>query len=203
MSLKVLPQSQLQIAQIACETLSMAEAESLARNAEDTFQKIKSPQGIAQAQAVLALILLESGKPADAKLAIQQAIPLTQQATDRSLHLFTSIVEARAKTASGEFSAAETSLRNSLGEAHRYGYLAIEYEARLALGNLEAKSGELAAARTSLQTLQAEAQAKGFARIARRAKEAASSSAAKLSEFRRDSHPTKMGAGILSPLPSV
>jgi serine/threonine protein kinase len=195
--------SQLQIAQIACEMRSMAEAESLARNAVDTFQKIKSPQGIAQAQAVLALILLEAGKPADATVAIQQAISLTQQATDRSLRLFTSIVEARAKTTSGEFSAAERSLRNALGEAHRYGYLAIEYEARLALGNLEAKSGKLAAARSSLQTLQTEAQARGYARIARRAKEAASSSAAKVSGFRNDSDPTKMGAGISAPLPSV
>jgi tetratricopeptide (TPR) repeat protein len=195
--------SQLQIAQIACEMRSMAEAESLARNAVDTFQKIKSPQGIAQAQAVLALILLEAGKPADATVAIQQAISLTQQATDRSLRLFTSIVEARAKTTSGEFSAAERSLRNALGEAHRYGYLAIEYEARLALGNLEAKSGRLAAARSSLQTLQTEAQARGYARIARRAKEAANSSAAKVSGFRNDSDPTKMGAGISAPLPSV
>jgi hypothetical protein len=110
------------------------------------------------------------------------------------LRLFTSIVEARARTASGEFSPAETALRNALGEAHRYRYLAIEYEARLALGNLEAKSGKLAAARSNLQTLQAEAQARGFARIARKAKEAVNSSAAGVSNLHEDSDPIKMGA---------
>jgi len=189
--------SQLQIAQIACETRSMAEAESLARQAVDSFQKIKSPQGIAQAQAVLALILLETGKPADATAAIQQTISLTKQATDRSLRLFTSIVEARARTANGEFSAAETALRSAVTEGHRYGYLAIEYEARLALGNLEAKSGKRAAARSSLQALQAEAQARGFARIARKAKETANSLAAGVSNLQ-----IKMGADM-TPLPRV
>src|SRR5579862_3283569 len=189
--------SQLQIAQISCETRSMAEAESLARQAVDSFQKIKSPQGIAQAQAVLALILLETGKPADATAAIQQTISLTKQATDRSLRLFTSIVEARARTANGEFSAAETALRSAVTEGHRYGYLAIEYEARLALGNLEAKSGKRAAARSSLQALQAEAQARGFARIARKAKETANSLAAGVSNLQ-----IKMGADM-TPLPRV
>ena len=194
--------SQLQIAQIACEMRSMAEAESLAREAVDTFQKVKSPQGSAQAQAVLAQILLEAGKPGDAAAAIQQAIFLTKQATDRSLRLFTSIVEARARTANGEFSAAETALRSAVTEGHRYGYLAIEYEARLALGNLEAKSGKRAAARSSLQALQAEAQARGFARIARKAKETANSLAAGVSNLHRNSDPIKMGADM-TPLPPV
>jgi serine/threonine protein kinase/Tfp pilus assembly protein PilF len=165
--------SQLQIAQIACETRNMPEAESLARKATQTFQKIKSPQGIALAQTVLALILLEAGKPTDAAASAQQAISLTMQATDRSLRLFSTIIEARTNGANGKLSEAEVALRNALTEAHRYGYLAIEYEARLALGNLEAKSGKLPASRTHLQTLQAEAQARGYARIARRAKEAA------------------------------
>jgi tetratricopeptide (TPR) repeat protein len=164
--------SQLQIAQIASESHRATEAESLTHTAFDTFQRIKSPQGAAQAQAILAQILLDSEKPADAVTAIQQSVSLMQQVTDRSPHLFLALIEGRAKAANGKFAEAEVSLHSVLADAHRYGYLAIEFAARLALGISEIEASKVATARAQLAHLQTDARNRGFLRIARKAKEA-------------------------------
>lgn len=53
------------------------------------------------------------------------------------------------------------------------GFLDFEFEARLALGEIELASGQVAAGRARLETLEKEATAKGFLLIARQAAAAA------------------------------
>jgi len=121
-----------------------------------------------------------------------------QQVTDRGLRLFVTIVEARTKGANGKMAEAQESLRKAMADAHRYGYLAIEFEARLALGTLEKKSGNAAAARSRLHDLQTEARSRGFSRIARKAQAALASDRVSIYRPSRDE---KVGAGIFLPPP--
>lgn len=161
--------SQLQLARIALETQKTSEAGSLAQNSAEIFQKIKAPDGAVQANAVLAQIALESENPAHAAALIQQSTSQIQQVTDRSLRLFVAIIEARTNAAIGKVPEAQEALRKAMADAHRYGYLAIEFEARLALGTVEKKSGKGGPGRSHLKELETEARSRGFTRIARKA----------------------------------
>jgi eukaryotic-like serine/threonine-protein kinase len=61
-----------------------------------------------------------------------------------------------------------------LTEATKYGYLVYEYQARLALGEVEMKSGKATAGRARLAALDKDATRTGFLLIARKAEKAAS-----------------------------
>lgn len=69
----------------------------------------------------------------------------------------------------GRAAEARKSLANVLAEAMKHGFVGLQFEARLALGEIEMKSGETVAGRAHLKQLQKEATAKGFTLIARKA----------------------------------
>jgi hypothetical protein len=71
--------------------------------------------------------------------------------------------------ASGDAAAARPKFGETLRQARRRGYLAIEFESRLAIAELERKSGNAAAAKAQLSALERDAHGKGFALIARKA----------------------------------
>ena len=78
----------------------------------------------------------------------------------------TAIAKARIDAASGKTEEALKGLASVEKEAHAAGLVAIEFEARLALGEVERKAGQTAKARTTLNELAQEAKAKGFNLIA-------------------------------------
>ena len=165
--------SQVQIAEIAFDQGQYAAVEDLARPAVETFQKIKSEQGEATAQAVIALAQLQTGKTADAGKTAERAVQLAQQGTDRLPRFMTAIVAARAQAANGQSQEAVRALRAVLGEATKYGYRSVEFESRLALGEIEMRQ-DRDSARTQLRALAKEAKEKGYLRIARLAEVAES-----------------------------
>ena len=65
------------------------------------------------------------------------------------------------------------SLEAVLTEAKKYGYLIYEYQARLALGEVEMKSGKATAGRARLAALDKDATRTGFLLIARKAEKEA------------------------------
>jgi serine/threonine protein kinase/Tfp pilus assembly protein PilF len=166
--------SQTQLAEIALDQEQYSTVEELARPAVETFQKIKSVQGEAVAQALIALAQLETGKLADAAATAGRASELAQQGTDRLPRFMTSIVAARTQAASGQTREALHALQAVLSEASKYGYLSVEYEARLATGEIEMRQNR-EAARGQLNALAKDAKEKGFLRIARLALAAKSS----------------------------
>jgi predicted negative regulator of RcsB-dependent stress response len=111
----------------------------------------------------LALALLNLGDMAGAGTQIEQATTLAQQANDRNLKLMIAIAKARIDAASGKTEEAVKGLASVEKE------VAIEFEARLALGEIERKAGQTAKARTTLNALAQEAKAKGFNLIAAKA----------------------------------
>ncbi len=88
--------------------------------------------------------------------------------------LFVTITAARIRAASGsqaDRTEASKKLREILAEARKAGFLTQEFEARLALGEIETSSGDSANGRAHLAGLEQDAAQKGFRLIARKADE--------------------------------
>ena len=86
------------------------------------------------------------------------------------------IAEAQVLAASGlstGLAQANASLEGALAEAAKHHMLLHEFEARLALGEIEIKSGKLPAGRARFAALEKEATSKGALLIARKARAAA------------------------------
>jgi serine/threonine protein kinase/tetratricopeptide (TPR) repeat protein len=160
--------SQTLVAQIALDQGQYSAVEGLAQPAVDTFQKIKSPQGEAVAQALIALAQLETGARTDATPTAERALQLARQGTDRLPRFMTIIVAARVQAANGQSAEALHALQVVLAEASKYGYLSVEYEARLAIGSIEARQNR-ESGRSQLRNLAKEAKERGYLRIAREA----------------------------------
>ena len=165
--------SQMQIAQIALDQGQYASVEELARPAVETYQKIKSAQGEAIAQATIALAQLQAGKLADAATTADRATKLAEQGSDRPPRFVAALVAARVQAANGQTQEAVRALQLLIAEASRYGYLWVEYEARLAIGEIEGKQNR-DGSRAQLKLLAKEAKEKGYLRIARLAQAAES-----------------------------
>jgi tetratricopeptide (TPR) repeat protein len=131
----------------------------------------------ARARTMLARALLAMGTP-DKNVAAQKqvnaAIPLVSGVQDPRPRLELIAVAARAAAALGSAAAAEETLEGALTEAQRYGFVPIEFDIRLALGEIEMKSGKPDAGRARLAALQKEAGDRGFLLVAQKAQVAAS-----------------------------
>jgi hypothetical protein len=82
-----------------------------------------------------------------------------------------SISAAKVRAANGAYAEAVKNLEAAIVDATKLGYIGYQFDARLALGELEIKSGNSAAARASLSALEKEARDKGYLSIARQAAE--------------------------------
>lgn|GEM_PF-4939192 len=120
------------------------------------------------------LIFLAQSKLPDARRAIAQAKNLSTNSASASLKIEIDIADARVQMAASRWAEANQLLEAGLGRARRLGLLGLQYEARLAKGELDRKSGRTAAGNAILGELQKDATGKGFKLIARRASIAAS-----------------------------
>jgi len=161
--------SQIALAALALEEKRPEDAKKLTQEAVTELASEKDSGGEAQGRGTLALALLDLGDTAGAGTQIEQATTLAQQANDRNLKLMTAIAKARIDGASGKNEEALKGLASVEKEAHAAGLVAIEFEARLALGEAEHKAGQTAKSRATLNALAQEAKAKGFNLIAAKA----------------------------------
>lgn len=137
--------------------------------------ELNAKGGIAETQvalAVLARSLLAQAKPADARAVMDRAAPLASKSEDRTVRLTVGITAARVRAALGETERAMKELQTILAEAERTGFVNLQFEARLALGEIELRSGKSNAGIARLQLLEKEAAAKGFNLLARKASRA-------------------------------
>ena len=160
--------SQTQLAAIALEQGRLQDAEALVRLAAATFDRIKAVENDATANALLARILFEQGNAA-ARGAADRAVSLSQRAGYRLPRFDATLASARVMAGSGDAAGAQQQLQSLLAEAHTHGYLPYEYEARLALGQIEMKTGRTAAAGARLAALEKDARARGFQLVAGKA----------------------------------
>src|SRR3984893_4995476 len=101
------------------------------------------------ARAVLARALLAQNRLDEARKAIVQSSALLGKSEDREASLGLRITEGRVAAASGQTSVAAKTIEATRREAAKAGLVGAEFEARLALGELEMKSGKGAAGRSN------------------------------------------------------
>ncbi len=168
-------ENRLALAILALDEGRPADSEADARSAADEFRTKLLIGKEAQAEAVLARSLLAQGKPS-ATESIAHAAALARQIDDPALRLpvelEVSIAAARIQSGSGkrhlQIEAMDTLARN-LTEANRKHMLELQFEAALALGEIEIESGRASAGRARLQGLEKTATGKGYLLIAKKA----------------------------------
>jgi tetratricopeptide (TPR) repeat protein len=162
-------QSELSLASVFIEEGRPAEAEILAGKAAEEFRSERATDAEAQARTVLAESFLPRNQPGKAQEAVSRAKELAGKGQDARVRFSVAIISARVRAALGEPAEAMTSLKATLAEATKYGFVGYQFEARFALGEIEMESGKSAAGQARLEALEKDAKAKGFGLIARKA----------------------------------
>jgi len=163
----------LALAALSIEEGDPAAAELTAREAADKFRKDKASLGEAGALATLAHSLLKQGKARQAETAIEKASQLAAKSQQNELRTPIFIMAARIHSASGKTTTASKNLEYILNEETTIGNVPLQFEAQLALGEMEMRMGETAAGRSRLASLEKDSTAKGFLLIAHKAHAAA------------------------------
>jgi eukaryotic-like serine/threonine-protein kinase len=170
-------ESRLSLAELSIEEGRPREGEVLGRGAREVFRRQKVIDDEIWADAVLARALLAQGKSAEAQKEINASNGTAAKLQNEEVRLKVALAAAPVRAASGKAAdndAATKSLEATLAEATKHGYLGYQFEARLALGEIEMKSGHTTAGRAHLAAVQKEAQVKGFELLARKAARAES-----------------------------
>ena len=161
--------SRLSLADVSLEEGHGSEAEAVARQAAEEFRVQKAVDDQARAESVLARSLLMQNRLSDAEAAIAGARQLVVQSHNRDARIHVAIADARIRAASGKTVEAARLLENNLRQAQKAGFVGLQLDARLALGEAEIRAGNVIQGHTRLEALERDATAKGFALIARKA----------------------------------
>lgn len=124
------------------------------------------------AHAVLVRALLAKGglaQFAEAQKQVNIGASRVSPLQDPQPRLELTISAARAAAALGAFPKARVALEDAIAEATKYQFFRLNYEARLALGEIEMNSGKTGAARFRLRALEKDATEHGYLLVARRA----------------------------------
>jgi serine/threonine protein kinase/tetratricopeptide (TPR) repeat protein len=170
-------QSQLFLARLAIIEGRFKDAAMLANQAKATFHKYNASLLESYTRAVLAESLIGQAEFEKAHGMIREALPWTSKPAYLEIRLPFAIAVARVLAASSHYTDAQEIAESrrildlALRDAKSHGYLGYEFEARLALGELETKVDAGSKGREQLAVLEREARGKGFLLIARQAAE--------------------------------
>src|SRR3984957_15042331 len=164
-------QDTLSLARLTLEAGNPEEALSAVRKVVVDFHAQNQADYESAAHTLAARCLLQLGKLAEAKAEILQAEKLVK-IDDHVARLPIEITSGRIETAAGDFAGARKRLDAALGEATKANLLYHQYDAQLALGELEIKSGKAAVGYARLDALKKDATSKGFLLIAGKVDEA-------------------------------
>ncbi len=162
-------ESEVSLAQLSIEEGRAIEAEMAARKCRDQFHQEQQADDELGATTVLVGALLAQAKQAEAAKEVEAASQLAAKSQNILVRLQFDLVSARVTLASDKPEPAVIHLRRTLAEAHKHGYVGVEFDASLALAELELKSGQVAAGRWQLKALEKSARSRGFGLIARKA----------------------------------
>jgi tetratricopeptide (TPR) repeat protein len=171
------PDGRLMLAWLSLDEGRPADAEKMARETSQEFERNKEVDREARARCALALSFLAQGRTSEAQRAADRATALSAKSESQPVRLLVAITVARVRAAAGGATAAARAIRSieaARAEAKRAGRLGLEFEARLALGEIEMLSGHSATGRQHLERLAEDARARGFGLVARKAGVAAS-----------------------------
>ncbi|MHB8218577.1 MAG: protein kinase domain-containing protein [Candidatus Sulfotelmatobacter sp.] len=166
-------QSQLSLANLALENRQAAQAESLARDAAKEFETENDSDQRTAAEDALARSLIAQGKYDQAAREISLAQKLGARDLPTTLSL--SITRAKLLGETGKTAEAERELQKVQSGAAGKGLLLLEWQARLALADVQTLSGQLPSARSNLELVKRQAIPRGFHLFARKAADAEAS----------------------------
>jgi len=161
---------QVALAEVMIAENRFVEAEAQLRPAAVEARKEKALDLEGEANAALTTALLAQNKLAEAGEAVSRTRQIEIQ--DPIIRSRAAIADAQLDAREGRTAAAGRSLSVIVSRSTHIACVPCEFEARLALGEMEMKSGQTTAGRAHLQALERESQAQDFGLIARKAAEA-------------------------------
>jgi eukaryotic-like serine/threonine-protein kinase len=163
-------QASVALAAVALTEKRYANGENLAAPVAAYFEKAANWGNAAWAQAILARCLLGEGKLQDAQNASAKAVKFSKQGTGLDPGFEAAYADARVKAKSGKLAEARKELDVVLSSTRKFGYGLYEYEARLAMAEIESWSGS-ASSGAQLATLEKDAREHGELLVADQTKD--------------------------------
>ncbi|HEV2380410.1 MAG TPA: winged helix-turn-helix domain-containing protein [Terriglobia bacterium] len=169
--------SELALAQLSIAERNPQQAEATARRVLEDPHLLDAPDFKLAATTVLAESLLAQGRTPEAQQvlppdAASRKAPTLAAGINFGLGQGSAILAERIRSSTGkpsDVTEATSRLRAILDESAKHGNLMRQFQAGLALGEIEMKWGEKQAGRVQLATLEQKAQARGFGLIASQA----------------------------------
>jgi DNA-binding winged helix-turn-helix (wHTH) protein/tetratricopeptide (TPR) repeat protein/TolB-like protein len=162
-------ESRVSLANLAIEEGHAPDAEALVRACIEQFQKEQQADDELTARIVLIDALLAQAKLSEAQKEMEAAQPLGNKSQNRFLRLQFELASGRVLLASDHPDASRPIFQRVASDAHRYGFVGIEFADDLALAEFANKTKHGSQAQMELRALQKSASSKGFGLIARKA----------------------------------
>jgi tetratricopeptide (TPR) repeat protein len=162
-------ESRVSLARLAVEEGHAEDAEASVRECKAQFHR--EQQAADELSASIALIdaLLGQNKQAEAQKEMEAAQPLEYKSQNRYLRLQFELASGRVFLASDHADVSRPLFLRVAGDAHRYGFVGLQFADDLALAEFASKTKHGAQAQLQLHALQKSASSKGFGLIARKA----------------------------------
>jgi serine/threonine protein kinase/tetratricopeptide (TPR) repeat protein len=165
-------ETQTALAELDCDSGQASDAETLARAAIQEFRAERETDNEIQSEALLSRSLLQQGKLEDAQQAIVSALALSKKSSDVTVRLPLSMQNAYTRAAAKDLPEAERIARSVLVESYKLGFVQVELEASLAIGEIQLRGKNPALGRKRLEETEKTARSKGFELIAGKASSA-------------------------------
>jgi serine/threonine protein kinase/Tfp pilus assembly protein PilF len=144
------------------------DGEALTRKNIPIFEKTSSGADNSWAHALLARNILSEGKITEAQEAAAQAMTLSRQVSGESSSYEAVLADSRVKARSGKRAEARQELETMLASTRKHGYRLYEFNARLALAEIEIEAHSPSAL-AHLGALESDARANGAVLVANQA----------------------------------
>jgi len=166
-------ETQAMLAVLALDENDAARSSELASKSVEEARREKAADLEAGALAVLAEADLQLNRVDAAREVIAKAKALTSKSEERHVITAVAIAAARVAAASGRRDEALKSLADVEEEMTKLGLVELQFDARLAIGEIEMNAGKSAEGRAHLEALEKDATEKGFLLFVRKSHAAA------------------------------
>ncbi|MBZ5688062.1 MAG: tetratricopeptide repeat protein [Acidobacteriia bacterium] len=167
-------ESRVSLAKLAVEEGHATDAETSARACKQQFQQDQQRDDELSASIALIDALLAEGKQNEAQKEMEAAQALGNATQNRFLRLQFELASGRVLLASDHPDASRPLFQRVAGDAHRYGFVGLQFADDLALAEFANKAKHSSQAQMEFRALQKSASSKGFGLIARKASQGGS-----------------------------
>ncbi|MBI2841646.1 MAG: protein kinase [Acidobacteria bacterium] len=162
----------LRLAWVALDEGQEEEAVALAQRLQRAFIAWDENDGVTEASVLLALASESLGRHTEARRSADQALARSTESAMSSTRLLATIAAARVRAGSNnqaDLEAAAGELKRALAGAERMNHVLLQFQARLAMGEVELRAGRVEEGRAMFMALERDAAARGVGLFARKA----------------------------------